>query len=267
MDTAFVHLQVVHRFYWAECNKWLFKFVPVLTNAWSSLSFKFKTTPNPLDYLFSLGHSAHSPLLPSACHCYLSFYFLLDEKPMDQINSTSPTSPQQTPQMKLLFFLSPTHLTFLLNKVLNNGALLRTHLNFLSKVAANFILTKKQHFLPTLHFSPTTNFLAMSEVILWPRVGPTKTLYHIFKNFYFLIAILLYISFKLGNHILYKMSPWYFKNLIPYIIITIYNQSHKIPSTSFKYPWEGKSFSELSQPLLQGLQKLPEQCILGRASL
>lgn len=149
-------------FYWAECNRWWFKFVPALTDAWSPLPFKFKTTTNPLDYLFSLGHSARSPVLTSACHCYLS-YFLLKEKPMDQINSTSPTTPQRTTWMKLLFSLSPTHLTFLLNKVLNNGALLRTYLNFLSKVAANFILTKKQHFPPTLHFSPTTNFLAKSQ--------------------------------------------------------------------------------------------------------
>lgn len=119
-------------FYWAECNRWWFKFVPALTDAWSSLPFKFKTTTNLLYYLFSLGHSAHSPILTSARHCYLSSTFSWKRTPW--IRSIQLPQPPRKEHLEWNdSSLSPTHLIFLLNKVLNNGALLRTCLNFLSR--------------------------------------------------------------------------------------------------------------------------------------
>lgn len=71
---------------------------------------RIQTTTNPFDYVFSLGHSVDSSILPGACHSYLS-YSLLEEKPIDQINLLSPAALKHNSK-ELLSSLSPTYLLF-----------------------------------------------------------------------------------------------------------------------------------------------------------
>lgn len=151
--------------------------MPTLTDAGVLFPLSSGSLPTLLIIFFSLDHSAHSSVLLSTCHCYLSFYFLLKEKHIDQIDLTSPTTLQGTPQMKILSSFSSAYLPFPpycphhFTEVLNNETLFKTYPNFLPKVALNITLTALRNsispqtctFHPPLIFWPSLKFNSVTQ--------------------------------------------------------------------------------------------------------